>query len=53
MATTAHVHDRAPLGLHLLLLSALLLMLVVVAVVTGQLDQADQFDAPALVALVT
>lgn len=53
MTTTAHPHDRAPLGLRLLLLSALLLMLVLVAVATGHLDQADQFDVRALVAAVT
>lgn len=53
MATTADLHGRAPLGLRLLLLSALLLMLVVVAVVTGHLDQADRFDMRTLVALIT
>ncbi len=50
---TGTEHDPAPLGLRLLLLSALIVLAGIVLVVSGHLDQPDRIDPRALVALVT
>lgn len=50
---TATEHEPAPLGLRLLLLSALLVLAGIVLVVSGHLDQPDRIDPRTLVAHLT